>query len=418
MVHDKRETVPDRNLSHIFFQTRGELDIEDALQSAQEVYTKMTSEQITWNQAVEQFSQDRQSAANNGEIGWVNHGRYDPRFTDVVMAISDEDSFTEPFYSGYGVHIVRLDSVRSYTSEEDFRAEMLTRLQALPRYRETAQFTNMHVREAGNEAIFHAAFDDFENPIYNHMGRGFSNIVWDEDVLMAPVYRLNNVTYTAADFRDWVFANVDTSASTNYHFSVRERYYNDITQDHIVDITKDVFSEFASLSQEYMNGLVIFKISEDSVWNYARYDTLALREIYNADPDRFRFDERYFYYRVAANNDSTLTVAITRLQEGVTPDSLRNEIPNLLIRSDVINDLTQSPFSNLQGLAEGEISERFEYRNRVTVFLLDRIEPARTMSFEEAYFRIVSEYQPIREQNWVNRLREIHNVTMHPERIQ
>ncbi|MCH8523625.1 MAG: peptidylprolyl isomerase [Balneolales bacterium] len=415
-VHDVRETVQDRRLSHIFFQTRNDLDVEEALQSAGDIFSDLSQNTITWDQAVEQFSQDRQSAVNNGNIGWVNHGRYDPQFTNVVMSIPSVGDITEPFYSGYGVHIVRLDSIRTFKSDEDFRSEMLSRLQALPRYRETQEFTNKHVREAGSEFIYRDAFDAFESPIYNHTG-GFSSVVWDEDVLSAPVYRLNNTTYTAGDFRDWVFANLDTSATTNYHFSVRERFINDVTQNHIVDITKDVFPEFAALSREYLNGLVIFSISEDSVWNYARYDTLSLRGIYEQDPERFQFDDRYFYFRVAANTDSTLNLAISRLQDGISPDSLRREMPGLLIRSDVINDLSQSPFSYLQGLQEGEISQRFDYRNRRTVLLLDRIEPSRTMTFDEAFFRIVSEYQPIRERNWVNRLQQTHNVSMYPERI-
>lgn len=417
-VHERRQTVPDRSLSHIFFQARSEFEVDEVLQSASEVHSGLVNGTLSWAEAVDQFSQDRQSAVNDGAIGWVNHGRYDPRFTDVVMDISGLGTFTEPFYSGYGVHIVRLDSIRTFTSDDDFRAEMLTRLQALPRYRETQEFTNMHVREAGNEVVFRDNLERFEQAIYDNQGRGFSAVEWDEETLRAPVYRLNDVTYTAADFKDWLFANIDTTSTNNYHFSVREQFFNAKTQHHIVDITKGVFPEFASLSREYLNGLVIFRISEDSVWNYARYDTLSLREIYDANPDRFRFDDRYFYFRIAANNDSTLSVAIDRLNEGVTPDSLRNFIPNLLIRSDVINDLTQFPFTNLQGLEEGGISERFDYRNRRTVFMLERIEPSRTMTFEEAFFRVVSEYQPIREQNWVNRLRQDHRVSMYPERIQ
>lgn len=416
-VHERRNTVPDRRFSHIFFQTRSEVEVQDILQVAGEVHRDIHLGQLSWNDAVNQFSQDMQSVPSNGDIGWANHGRYDPRFTDVVMAIDGIGNYTEPFYSGYGVHIVRLDSIRTFADDAAYRAEMLTRLQALPRYRETQQFTNKHVRSAGNEVVFADALNAFESPIYDHMGRGFSTIQWNADILSAPVYRLNNRTYTAEEYRDWLFANIDTTSSTNYHYSVRERFFDAKTQNHIVDITKQVFPDFADLSREYLNGLVIFKISEDSVWNYARYDTLSVREIYDANPDRFRFDDRYFYFRIAANNDSTLNQAIDRLEQGIEPDSLRNEIPNLLIRSDVINDLTQEPFTHLSGLSAGEISERFDYRNRRTVFLLDRIEPSRTMTFDEAFFRVVSEYQPIREENWVNRLRESHRVSLYPERI-
>jgi hypothetical protein len=96
---------------------------------------------------------------------------------------------------------------------------------------------------------------------------------------------------------------------------------------------------------------------------------------------------------------------------------LRNEISNILVRADVVNDLSQEPFSYLKGLQPGQISERFDYRNRRTVFLLDRIEPARNMTFDEAFFRVVSDYQPIREELWMQGLRARYNVSMFPDRI-
>ena len=34
------------------------------------------------------------------------------------------------------------------------------------------------------------------------------------------------------------------------------------------------------------------------------------------------------------------------------------------------------------------------------------------MTFEEAFNRIVSEFQPIREQRWLERIRETYNVTI------
>lgn len=417
-VHDTRPASPDRQLSHIFFPTRSEPEIQEALEFAGDVYNELALRQITWSQAVEQYSQDQQSIPNQGSIGWVNYGRYDPRFTDVVMNIENQGDFTEPFYSGYGVHIVRLDSVRTFGDEESYRQEMLEKLEALPRFRQTQEFTNAHVRRAGNAQVFTQGFDNFEMPVYDHMGRGFHSLQWDEGVLEQPVFRLNNQTYTAGDYLQWIYANIDTSSSTNYHFSARERYIDELTSKHIVDITKDAFPEFARLSQEYLNGLVIFKISEDSVWNYARYDSLSVREMYEANPDKYRFDERYFYYRIAANNDAVLDEAISLLEAGVSPDSLRNSLPGLLVRSDVINDLSQRPFLHLQGVEEGGITNRFEYRNRRTVLLLDRIEPARTMNFDEAYFRVVSEYQPIREEAWVSRLRDDYQVQLFPERIQ
>ncbi|MCH8494135.1 MAG: peptidylprolyl isomerase [Balneolales bacterium] len=416
-VRDIREVSKDRLLSHIFFQARSEMEIEEALERGNEVFDILRSGTETWDEAVVNYSMDGQSAPMGGRIGWVNHGRYDPQFTNVVMEMETVGGYTEPFFSGYGVHIIRLDSIRTYESEELYRTSLLNRLKELPRYRENREFTTQHVRKAGDESINLDNIKAFEEALYNNRGEKFSSVNWGADILESPLYRINNTWYIGADYLEWIKTQVDTATTNSYHYSLREKFFNKKADTHVVDITKDVFPEFAKLSREYMNGLVIFKISEDSVWNYARTDSNAVRALYDDNPDRFQFDTRYFYYRVAANNDSTLNVAVDLINSGVEMDSLRNYVSNLLVRADVINDLSQEPFSNLNGLAEGGISEPFDYRNRRTVFLLDRIEPARRMTFDEAYFRVVSEYQPIREQAWLDRLRDSYGVVMYPERI-
>jgi hypothetical protein len=39
------------------------------------------------------------------------------------------------------------------------------------------------------------------------------------------------------------------------------------------------------------------------------------------------------------------------------------------------------------------------------------------MTFEEAYFRVVTDYQPIRERQWLDGLRARYNVAVYPDRI-
>jgi peptidyl-prolyl cis-trans isomerase SurA len=416
-VQNRRESSQDRLLSHVFIRVPGEADLEEVMERAGEAYEKLTTGRESWVDIVNTYSDDQQSIPMQGSIGWVNYGRYDPRFTDVVMTIPNQGDFTEPFFSGYGVHIVRLDSIRTPISAEIARQELETRLKNLPRYRENREFTTRNVRNAGAEAFNYENLDRFEQNIYDNRGNSFGAIYWTDGVLESNIYRIDNTWYTGKDYLNWIITQIDTNSTNNYHYSLREGFFNDRANKHIVDITKNVFPEFADLSKEYLNGLVIFKISEDSVWNYSKIDTTTLQAMYDENPDKYRFDRRYFYFRIAATADTTLDRAISLVNSGVPVDSLRNEVQGLLIRADVINSLTQEPFNNLDGLNEGEFSDKFDYRNRRTVFLLEKIEEARTMTFEEAFFRVVSEYQPIRENDWITNIRGKYNVAMFPERI-
>jgi peptidyl-prolyl cis-trans isomerase SurA len=416
-MKERRPTSPDRHLSHVFFRVPGDDQIDDVLEAANVAYQEYVSGTIDWSNMVENYTQDAQSGPLDGRIGWVNHGRYDPRFTDVVMSIADEGAITEPFYSGYGVHIVRLDSIKKPDSEEKVRADLMTRLQNLPRYRENRQVTLKNIRNAGNEYTNITAINAFEEAIKKNPGVPYSSVEWNDELLNQNMYRINNEWYKISDYLDWLVNNSDGTVTNNYHFSNRDLFYSSVAEKHVIPITKEVFPAFAQLSTEYLNGLVIFKISEDSVWNYSKMDTTTIRAMYDSNPESYRYDDRYFIKRLSSSSDSTLQVARGLLQAGVHVDSLRNMVTGVVVREDVINDLSQDPYQNLTDLTVGGLSEIFQFRNRPTLLYLDRMEPSRTMTFDEAYFRIVSEYQPIREENWLNSIRAKYNVRMYPERI-
>jgi peptidyl-prolyl cis-trans isomerase SurA len=416
-LKERRPTSPDHHLSHVFFRVPNENQLDDVLEAANIAYEEYISGQIDWSNLVHNYTQDAQSGPIDGRIGWVNHGRYDPRFTNVVMSISEEGAVTEPFYSGYGVHIVRLDSIKTPASEQSIRAELLTRLQNLPRYRENRQFTLKNIRTAGNEYVNINAVNEFETIIANSPGRPYSSVDWNSELLELNMYRINNEWFTVGDYLEWLKNNSDGTVTNNYHFSNRELFYNSVAERHVIPITKDVFPAFASLSKEYLNGLVIFKISEDSVWNYSKLDSTTIQSMYNANPEAYRFEDRYFVQRLSSSSDSTLILAKDLLKTGMHIDTLRSSVNGLVIREDVLSDLSQEPYNNLKEIYPGGQSEIFQFRNRPTFLFLDRIEPSRTMTFEEAFFRIVSEYQPIREENWLNDIRNKYNVRLYPERI-
>jgi hypothetical protein len=129
------------------------------------------------------------------------------------------------------------------------------------------------------------------------------------------------------------------------------------------------------------------------------------------------FDTRYIYQRFSASTDSTLLVAKSLIQQGEPIDSIRANVQGLIVRQDVVTALEGEPHSALVGVAVGGLSEVFTFRGRPTFLYLEQIDPARPMTFEEAFFRVVTDYQPIRERAWLDGLRATYGVTVHPERI-
>lgn len=418
-VHDKRDRVPEHNFSHIFFNSRGgQSSPQEAMEKAQEAYTYLESG-LDWNEITERFSDDMQSKRNGGDIGWTDQNRFEPVFTETVFSITEPGNYTEPFESEYGVHIVRLDSIRTFKSKEAELDHLYERLRSLPRYRENQPAVLSAVKRSGNAQIHTDVQKEMEAFLEEAPQNDFLRQPWDNvsELQQKPLYSINDVNYTVADFKNWMETRLEQENTKRYRYQFVREFADQATEEQLTDITKQEFPEFAQLSKDYLNGLVVFSITEDSVWNYSGTASDALEAIYNDNPDDYWFERRYRYVRIASTADSTLHAAREKIQSGVIPDSLRNHFQGLIVRRDVINSLENFPFSEMAGLEQGEFSEIFEYRRRQTIYYLEEILEPRQMTYEEAYNKLVATYQPIREAQWIESMRSKYSVHSWPERI-
>jgi hypothetical protein len=237
-------------------------------------------------------------------------------------------------------------------------------------------------------------------------------------LLDLPFYRIDGRVFAVETYKNFVGERLEHTAGNAYHHGLLNDYKERKVNQVIIPVTKREFPEFADLSRRYLEGLAVFKITEDSVWTYAMTDSLRLRELFEENKERYWFDRRYRYYRVTADSDSILENAMEVVKSGVPVDSIRAHVSGLILRTDIINSLADFPFNHLDGLEPGDFSEIFTFRNRPTVLFLSEILEPRQMTFDEAFMRVVSDYQPIREEEWMSRLREYYAVQGFRERLE
>jgi len=85
------------------------------------------------------------------------------------------------------------------------------------------------------------------------------------------------------------------------------------------------------------------------------------------------------------------------------------------VDTTLLADSTQSIFDRAFSLAPGEHTKLLPYRQGFILLIHGGIEPARLKTFEEARAELISEYQKIREQQWLEHLRQRYQVQLYPE---
>jgi hypothetical protein len=143
-----------------------------------------------------------------------------------------------------------------------------------------------------------------------------------------------------------------------------------------------------------------------------------LKALYEKQSANYQWGIRYKFRRFAAENDSLAAIVMARLKnEAVPKDSVTNGLKGVFMESGELSSIEDEPFNRLETLIAGDITPAFEFRKRINILVLDEVLAPQQMTYDEAQARLVSDYQKIRETEWLAKLRAKYNLTLYPERI-
>lgn len=391
-LQEKRERSPDRQVSHIFFQDTEE---SQASEKVADVYNKL-QDGLSWNEAVDMYSMDRSAAARGGQIGWVGYAMQFPEpFVDVVMETIPEHPFSEPIEMSYGYHIIRIDSVRTYTSEDIRREEIIGELERLQRL------------NPSEDDIIKALKDEGDFYVHDEVKSSINSADYNEILIT-----FNGKKITAGDFQNF---SDETEESTDELF---DDFVREVVFSELIEITQSKFPEFDEQISSFLNGLIVFRINEEFIWSEDAADRDELESYYEDHKENYWFDRSYTYYSISAFSDSLIAQAYALVESGIHPEDLMEQIDEITVRRFSTSNPNNPGFELVESL---EISQKTDIQVsgvRHSFYYLIEIEEPRQMTFQEAFTRVVNDYMPTHEASFIERLKAEFGVETYPDNIQ
>jgi peptidyl-prolyl cis-trans isomerase SurA len=158
--------------------------------------------------------------------------------------------------------------------------------------------------------------------------------------------------------------------------------------------------EFAQLMNDYRDGIFIFKIQEEEVWNKVKIDSADVYNYWNANKENYTWPERISFSEIFSMKDSLINKYYNMLSEGAAFDSiaaLYTERPAKKKDKGYyeLQDVNFSDFSKEANKITnvGEYSEPVVFAGGYSIFKLNDKQPARLKTFEEAKAEVSGEYQ-------------------------
>lgn len=397
-LQDKRQRTLSRQVSHIFTRAGG-TESKDNIERAYEKLESGTS----WAETALQYSEDNLSSSNGGSIGWINYGRYRTEFVDSVMALDPSQPYSKPIQTGYGFHIFRIDSIQSFKSKEEEKSFYMKEFLNSPNFKKSNSFVINWIKNHYKSVVQSEVLTSFEAFMSSKDTTKNKDLSFDgkENKL----YEFKKYTFTNKDFFNYIVNAHPTASASTYSSSWFNDFMNFAIDSKIVEMTVSEYPDFQSTLDNYKKGLAVYQVNDTYLWSSETVDTTKLQEIYESDSEKYSFPVRYNYYLLSSLTDTTLDKGIDFIQTGNDPDSLRSYFPKIAVNRDSTGVFTDDPYDRLEDMKIGSFSDRFEYKRRKAIFYLDDILPARKMTFDEAFNRLLADYQPTREEIWLTKLK-------------
>ena len=135
--------------------------------------------------------------------------------------------------------------------------------------------------------------------------------LWDDDSRAVEIAHLGPESFTFGEFLAYGMAHRSASLPTY----TREKMYGlldgmlDAKSLDVAALTlEERDSTFAELMNEYRDGIILFRVMEDSVWNKASGDSVGLAQHYEANAESYMFSKRRRVVSFFAGSDSLLGV--------------------------------------------------------------------------------------------------------------
>jgi peptidyl-prolyl cis-trans isomerase SurA len=400
-VTEKRERVPKIKASHIlvsFTNDSGKVDTAMALMKMDTVLTKLKSGE-DFGELAKQYSADTGSKQNGGDLGFFERRMMVPEFDEAAFNLNVGD-VSKVVKTNFGYHLIKLTEKAPYPTFADDK-ENLKKIFKQQRYQteydtlvnRASRKYNYKVNEQTIDFIVQQGDTLKLNKDYSKL-----DVVKDKEFFSyaGKSVKFGDVFNQVVNNPNFSNRNISKDILKNAANTVRSEM---ILEEEALQLDK-VNKEFSELMDDYKNGIYIFKLQEDEVWNKIEIDTLRMKEFYEKTKEKYVWPDRVNFSEIYTKKDSLINFVYVALKGGVKFDSLAfkyTERPGYKERAgnwglmDVKSNQLSQEVAKLNNV--GDFSAPFKYGGGNSIVMLVAKEPSRIKTFEEAKAEVSGSFQ-------------------------
>lgn len=434
-VSDVRPNVYKKRASHIFLgidNPRAEAEIDSLYE--------LVKKGADLNKLAERNNDLKVGGDPQGRLPWTSKGdmMLPPEISGAIMSLEKHGDMKK-VQSRVGWHLIRLDSLSTDIPFEALKDDIEQRIMKSDRSRLVGDRYLAKLYDHYGVSVDSSSLRQFYD-----LARDKENFLIQSEIhkLQAPLFIVADETHPQSDFvntflskrGDWndVLDKKAPEAKirTYSHLTTSKMFVDKIFRDYLdeflvnksFDDLQASNADFRNLLREYSDGLLLFEVSNDKVWNVASRDVEGLKTYFSQHSSKYKWSEPRFRGKI-------IYCADKKVQKKV--DKFYTKYGKL--DKDTFNVALKKEFNKVKGEEKVAVTDGTYVKgaNPAVDYYVFKSTPSYTspkekfpevlvygnetydpIDYKEVRGAVVADYQNKLDEDWIKSLREDHKVVV------
>ncbi len=284
-VIDKRNSLGEVNVGHIMVY-------KNKPGSKEKIYNLYDSirKGSNFESLAKKYSEDKNTSFKGGRLKPFSSGQLNSiEFENMAFSLNKPNEVSSPVETKLGWHIIKLYSKNKLKPIGDMKSILSNKIKRSSRssiisdsfYAMLLDRYNLNYENKNLEYFIFIITDSWEIP---------DNIEEDNFLI-----KIHNKTYNYQDFVTYLKENkmsINTKSKEDIVFSL----YKDFINNNLLEMYKynleDENLDYKYLLKEYKEGLLLFDLMQEKIWNVASNDSINIKEFYESNKSKYSsFDD-------------------------------------------------------------------------------------------------------------------------------
>ena len=357
-----------------------------------------------------QFSDDKRSAKNGGEIPWFSTSNMIASFSEAAFALEKDGDFTDAVVTSYGYHIIKRLDYKPIPPFEEVKGEIEQKI------RKDADRSNRNkaafIAKMKKEYQFQENKENMKS-FYQQIGSS-ANMEDLKNEGPIGLFMLDSVSYTSDSFQKYIESHQLQLSSISE--SVFKQIFKSWAETEITNYEdsklEEKYPDFKYLLKEYHDGILLFNLSEQKIWNFAATDTTGLEAHYNVNKDKYFWGDRFKGLIITCKNQETRDKVDSYFESNVPVQ----EILDIINTDDQLVTIEDGAWEQgANPIVDYYVWEMEKPKNidENLVYIRGDKVGSEAKTLNEARGMYISDYQNHLEKKWVEVLRDKYKVKVY-----